>query len=62
VADTWDMHSHEDMVERSLLAVWSRTSRTRVQDMGDAHTVYYSWRFGGLPSKNHFALWTMSFC
>jgi hypothetical protein len=37
VADTWDTHSHEDVVERVVLPSWSVTGGTHVQDMGDAH-------------------------
>jgi hypothetical protein len=27
MADTWDTHSREDMMERAMLPVWSRTAR-----------------------------------
>jgi hypothetical protein len=30
VADIWDIYQHEDMAERTVLPMWSRTSGTRV--------------------------------
>jgi hypothetical protein len=30
VADTWDMHSREDVVDWNVLSAWSRTCETRV--------------------------------
>jgi hypothetical protein len=53
VADTWDTHRHEDVAEQALLPAWSRTTRTRVQDVGDVHVEQYSWQFGGWASRNH---------
>jgi hypothetical protein len=47
VADTWDTHSSEDVMERVVLPARSRTGGTRVQDVGDTHAVHYSWWFGG---------------
>jgi hypothetical protein len=43
VADTWDTHSREDVVERAVSSTRSRTDRTSVQDVRDAHAVRYSW-------------------
>jgi hypothetical protein len=34
VADTWDTHSREDMVEWTVLLAWSRTGGTRVYRRG----------------------------
>jgi hypothetical protein len=40
-------HSREDVAERAMLSAWSRTGGTHIQDMGDAHMLRYSRRFGG---------------
>ena len=47
MADTWDTHRHEDVAKWAMLAAWSRTGGTRVQDVEDEHAVLYSWWFGG---------------
>jgi hypothetical protein len=47
VTDTEDMHRREDVVERIVSPERSRTGGTCVQDIGDAHAVHYSQRFGG---------------
>jgi hypothetical protein len=46
VADTWDTHSREDVVEQAVSPTRSRTGGTRVRDVGDAHAARYSRWFG----------------
>jgi hypothetical protein len=51
VANTCDTHSRENVTERAVLPTHSRTGMTCVPDVGDAYTMRYSQRFGGLASK-----------
>jgi hypothetical protein len=51
VADAWDTHGHEDVVEWIMSSARSRTGGTHVQDVGDVHVVCYSWLFQWLSFK-----------
>jgi hypothetical protein len=55
------MHRCENVAERVVLPARSRISETRIHNMGDAHVVCYSRRFGGSTSKNHLELWMAGF-
>jgi hypothetical protein len=60
VADTWDTHLCEDVVKQVVLPARSSTSETCIQDVGDAHAVRYSRRFGGLDLKTtHYYGWRL---
>jgi hypothetical protein len=51
VTNTWDTHWREDVTERIMSTMWSRTSETRVQDMGMHMRCATRDGFGGWASK-----------